>query len=155
MMNVESWQEFALRNGGDGVEDRGRWLFPSGGMTDLPDRLRWEPPTDETKRLKNVRWYWQVRVEQAEAAFDSAKRSMMTSAQWNAMNAGPGVHEGHIAALKELKRNVTACRRELKKIERQLANTPEELARRLRDEMDALRRQQQSPILAELSAIEI
>lgn len=155
MLMIESWEEFAARHGGNSIEDNGRILFADGAMTDTRDMMRWEPPTDPTKRLKNQKWYWQAMVERAEVAFNNAKNDCENRAHWHARGAGPGLTANDAAVLKELKNKVTTLRRSLAKIVKQLADTPEEQMRRRMAENEALIRQQQSQLLGEIRAIEL
>ncbi|MDZ4684515.1 MAG: hypothetical protein SH850_05450 [Planctomycetaceae bacterium] len=155
MVMIETLEEWEARQGGSGIFDRGRVLFPSGAMTDERGYQRWEPPAQDAKRLANQKWYRLAQLEAAEREFNSAKQSMYYRSHWAARGAMGGLTPADAELLKALKKVVTHCRRELAKVEKLIANTPEEKQRRLYEEMEAERQQRQSLMLAEVSAIEV
>lgn len=155
MVFVEDFSEWCDRQGGEGLDDGGRIYFPSGAMCDDRGVMRWEPPSDKYKLLRAQRYFWQLRVDRAERAFNRTKQEMANRAHWASRNAGPGLNPGDAAALKELQQLVKRCRRELAKIDTKLRATPEEQDRRVIEEMERERQQAQQAFLAEVSAIEI
>jgi hypothetical protein len=139
---VENHLEFTARMGCPFVKLKdGTLLFENGAQSD-GDFNRQGPPVDPSMRLTLQRQYWTIRVQRAEKAFHSLKARLSggTDAmgapidfQWEESELGPIPPEQHdefgflvgTASLRRLQEIVMERRATLEKVEKQLADLPE------------------------------
>ena len=154
MMMIESFDEFAARNGGSPLEVGGRLLFPTGAQSDLRNYMRQEPPADPYRRLRLQHAYYQERLRRAEDHFEAERHAASQQASYAARNSDlPGITEHTIERLKELKAHAKRCRKDFEKIDAELAATPQERQYRARERQEAERRQTQENLMEQVARL--
>ncbi len=124
--------EFVTKNGATGADSAVRC-----GLADPP-----EPP-DGFPCLNNRKLYWTEMLKRLTAAFKEIKKNALDggvfSIQWPANVAGeqPG---GVEACLEKLKKLAADAKKEIKKINKQIAATPEGIAAAEREKANEQRR---------------
>lgn len=167
LIMIEDYQEFSVRHGGNPVEvhfQRGGrrvssgWLvFPDGAMCSVSDaEFRKEPPHDPTEQLKTRRDYVNEVLERAISDFNHLKsechhQEMLASRYRNF--TGPSADAP--AQLRRLRAIVEARRTELRKLDAQLADTPEARDRQMRNTLDQELEHDCTDLMNEIKAIQI
>lgn len=141
---IESFQEFAARHGGKCLKDeQDRFIFPDGAVAIQSYRGDWslfEPSENAEERLEIAKLYWAARVERSETDFRIMKASLTgyqingqcTPGQyrWDEREFGPSPSPDGKVALQHLQTIVLQRRDDLKKVEQQIFDLPQNVEKR-------------------------
>ena len=150
----ESFRDFHERHGGEYVLCDGKWLYPDGAIADPNGMYVGEPPADQPSKLQATHRYTASKLQAEIEAFKAFKAECASMAHWAKVNPEVCCPPPHDAAarLQRGKERIDLLQEQLQTITKQLGDTPEEVAKRGRQEVE---RERQQRLQAQIQSIEV